>query len=291
METKIEQFLNYLNIERNYGERTIKEYKHDLSIFERFLDKDVLETDKEDLRNFLGHLKTERNYSPSAVLRKLATLRSFFKFCLREDYVNKNPLDYITAPKNVTKLPVFLTDDEVDQLINASYSKTYSIKGKRNHAIIMLLLGGGLRVSELVNLKMRDIEFNNNSFIIKIKGKGNKERMIPIMNRVKDVLEMWLKERPSSECENIFINLKTLMLLSVDTIQYLVRTTSIEAGIKKRVTPHKLRHTFATNLMKNNANIVSIQELLGHSNLNTTRIYTHVTLQDVQNAVAMLSYN
>ncbi len=290
---KINQFTAYLAVEKNSSPRTIIEYQRDLLGFKNFiLDKNLLLADKTDVRSFLEHLKNQKNCSPKTIQRKIATLRSFYKFCLREDYISKNPMDYIQNQKIEKKLPVFLTEQETNKIIQTAFSMSHTVRGRRDYAMILLFLSTGLRISELINLTLGDIDvYCNKDFTIKVRGKGNKERIIPILGRAKDALESWIKHKPSSPYKEIFINLTSRKPVTSRSIQRTIKKYTEQAGIEKKISPHKLRHTFATNLLRNQADIVSIQELLGHESLNTTRIYTHVTPTDKRRAIMKLGYN
>ncbi len=290
----VKQFFTYLDIERNFRPATIKHYKHDLNIFQRFIDKknkNIFSLDKTDIREFLFYIKTERKNSTGALIRKLSTLKSFFNFAQKEGYVTQSPLDQIQTPKEEKKLPVWLNEKEINKIINKALSRSYNLRGKRNYTMLLVFLSTGLRISELTRLSLRNLEYNNKEITLKIDGKGGKERFVPVLGKAKDVLDSWLRERPSCDCEYVFINTASLKLLTNRAVQKIIKNLAYEAGIKKQVTPHKLRHSFATNLLRNNANIVSIQELLGHESLNTTRIYTHITNEDKRKAMMKLSYN
>ncbi len=290
---KINQFTTYLAVEKNSSPSTIMEYKSDLLGFKKFIDnKNLLLADKTHIRAFLEYLKNQKKHSPKTIQRKIATLRSFYKFCLREDYIPKNPMDYIQNQKIEKKLPVFLTEQEANKIIQAAFASSHTVRGKRDHAMILLFLSTGLRISELANLSLSDITiYSDKDFTIKVRGKGNKERIIPLMGRAKDALETWIKHKPSSACQKIFINIPGLKQLTNRGIQRTIKKYAEQAGIEKKISPHKLRHTFATNLLRNQADIVSIQELLGHESLNTTRIYMHVTPIDKRRAIMKLGYN
>lgn len=286
----IEQFADYMEVEKNYSKRTIKEYVYDLKMFERFVNKILTAVSTSDVRGFLAHLKRERNYQPQGIVRKQATLRSFYKFLRREKKVEENPLEFIEAPKLPERQPVYLTEEERRSIFEKVRGLTYTFRGKRDYAIICLLYYAGMRVSELIGLNAGDVSRDGDKVSLKIIGKGNKERKVPLRIEAQEALNVWLQNRPSTEENNsaIFINTKTKKRLTVRTVQFLVKGLTIKAGVNKRITPHKFRHTFGTRLLQQGANLVDIQTLLGHASLNTTRIYTHTNPAKLEETVSKL---
>lgn len=288
----IEQFSDYLEIEKNYSKRTIKEYVYDLKMFSSFL-RDVTLTGATpaDVRSFLAHLKREKNYQPAGMVRKQATLRSFYKFCRKEKRVEENPLEFIESPKIPERKPVYLSDEERQRIFNVAHGLTYSAQGKRNYAILSLLYFGGMRVSELVGLDFNDILKDGESMSLRIIGKGNKERRTPLRIEAQEALNIWLANRSSKDEREqaIFVNIRTGKRLTPRMIQLLIKKLAEDAKIlNKRITPHKFRHTFGTRLLQQGANLVDIQTLLGHASLNTTRIYTHTNPAQLREAVSKL---
>ena len=277
MQESINNFLNHLEVERNYSFRTLKEYSYDLAIFAKFLNyKDITLVSIEDLRNVLGYLKKERGYSSKGIARKIATIKSFFKFLVKEGTIRINIADQINTPKLEVREPVFLTDEERIKLFDFAKQKSFSVRGKRNYAMLTILYHTGIRVSELINLNIDDIIKDENKYVMRIIGKGNKERFIPLNETVYLSLNVWLQNRPNTEIEKaVFIDLYKKNRLSADLVQYVIKQFAQKTHINKQITPHKLRHTFATTLLRKGANLVDIQALLGHASLNTTRIYTH----------------
>lgn len=286
----IEQFADYMEVEKNYSKRTIKEYVYDLKMFERFVNKILTAVSTSDVRGFLAHLKRERNYQPQGIVRKQATLRSFYKFLRKEKKVEDNPLEFIEAPKLPERQPVYLTEEERRSIFEIVRGLTYTFRGKRDYAIICLLYYAGMRVSELIGLNAGDVNRDGDKVNLKIIGKGNKERKVPLRIEAQEALNVWLQNRPSTEENNsaIFINTKTKKRLTVRTVQFLVKGLTIKAGVNKRITPHKFRHTFGTRLLQQGANLVDIQTLLGHASLNTTRIYTHTNPAKLEEAISKL---
>ena len=283
----IKEFLDYLEVEKNYSKLTIKEYSYDLLLFQRFIKIDLLFSGSAEIRSFLAYLKRDKQYTANTLLRKIAVLRSFYKFCLKNKKVSVNPIDEIEQPKLPQRKAVYLTDQEKFVLFQTAKNKTYKIDGKRNYAILTLLYYTGLRVSELTNLTFNSIVLDGLEYIVKVIGKGNKERHIPLHNEAKYVLDIWLKDRPA--CKNSSIFTAHGKKITTRSIQYIIQNLAKEAGIEKNITPHKLRHTFGTNLLLKGANLVNIQALLGHANLNTTQIYVHTNKESLAKDINKLS--
>lgn len=271
MERHIEKFLRYLDIERNASPHTILNYKLDLENFRDFL-KDI-EVEKVDylfVRKFLAHLK-ENKIGARSVSRKLSALKSFFKFLVKEKYVNTNPADAIAYPKQEKLLPKFLTEIDVVRLIEAPDETT--LKGLRDRAILETLYSTGMRISELVSLKTSQIDFIGATVIVM--GKGKKERMLPIGERALRVVRSYLEKR-GVDSQRVFLN-KNKKPLGARGIRKMLDKYILMASLKEHISPHTLRHTFATHLLNRGADLRSVQELLGHANLSTTQIYTHLT--------------
>jgi integrase/recombinase XerC len=286
----INQFADFMEVEKNYSKRTIKEYVYDLKLFEKYINKNLLLASSGDVRSFLATLKREKSYQACGLVRKQATLRSFFKFCRREKKIEGNPLEFIESPKMPERQPVYLTEEERRAIFEVVHGQTYTIRGKRDFALICLLYYAGLRVSELVGLNVSDVQKDGERVNLKVIGKGNKERKVPLRAEAQEALQTWLQNRPSTGEGNsaIFINTKTKKRLSSRMVQILVKKLAVKTGIEKNITPHKFRHTFGTRLLQQGANLVDIQALLGHASLNTTRIYTHTNPERLEEAVSKL---
>jgi integrase/recombinase XerC len=283
------EYLDYLEIEKNYSQNTIKQYKYDLLLFKKIINVDLLFAQTSDIRAFLANLKRERNYSAKTLMRKQATLRSFYKFCVKQKKMNSNPVLDIESPKIPQRIAISLTEQERHLMFKAAREKTYTIQGKRNYTILVFLYYTGLRVHELINLNLSDLMQDELKTTIKVIGKGNKERQIPMHPEVKTVLNIWLENREKLKCMNnaIFVN-SNGKRLTIRRVQQFIKSLALEAGITKNITPHKLRHTFGTQLLEKGANLIDIQNLLGHSSLSTTQIYVHTNKENLTNAVERL---
>lgn len=271
-----ETFISYLEFEKEFSKNTIESYKNDLDDFKEYLEiinKTPEDIDKKDAFNYLIFL-SKKKLKPSSLRRKISAIRSFYKFLIKEELIEKDPTIDLTFPKNEKKLPQVLTIDEIEKLINSIDNKT--LKGKRDKAIIELLYSSGLRVSEIINLKTRDLDLENN--YLKCFGKGSKERIVPFGELAKTYIIDYLKEREKLKIESdlLFVNKKGEKLLR-QQINNLLRIYSKKAKLKKKVHPHMLRHSFATHLLERGADLRSVQELLGHVDISTTQIYTHLT--------------
>jgi integrase/recombinase XerD len=273
----INDFNDYLKIERGFSVNSISSYKEDIYKFNKFIDnsKSPLEVSSDDIKEFLQ--KISKGMNSSSQSRIISGLRSFFEFLIFEKYISQNPLRLIESPKISRKLPDTLSIEEIDLLIsNLDLSKE---QGERNLAIIELLYGCGLRVSELVDLKISDLFFNEN--FIKVTGKGNKQRLIPIGNITKQNVNNYLQNSRnkikvvSAFNDHVFLNRrgKNLTRAMIFTI---VKNLGKKANFSKSISPHTFRHSFATHLLENGADLRSIQQLLGHESITTTEIYMHL---------------
>lgn len=271
MERYIEKFIRYLEIEKNYSKHTIFSYRLDLEDFHKFLGGSELEKiDYLLLRKYLAVLK-EKNLKSRSVSRRLSALRSFFKFLIREGYLKANPITTISSPKQEKHLPLFLTEDEASKLIEAVSTKDE--RGLRDRAVLETFYSTGIRVSELVGLSIEDIDFIGG--IIKVLGKGRKERIVPIGDTAIKAIRAYLEER-KAQSEALFLN-KSKKRITDKGIRNIMEKYIRIASIKHGVSCHTLRHSFATHLLNRGADLRSVQELLGHVNLSTTQIYTHLT--------------
>ncbi|MFH1406670.1 MAG: tyrosine recombinase XerC [Candidatus Omnitrophota bacterium] len=276
MNRYIEKFLTYLNIERNASAYTTMNYALDLKGFRDFLKNMELEKiDYLTLRKYLAHLR-EKNYNKSSVARKLACLRSFFKFLCRDGYLKNNPTTGISTPKLEKKLPLFLEEGEIEKLIG---SPGTDLMGLRDRAILETFYSTGVRISELVGMDTDNVDFIGG--VVKVYGKGKKERLVPIGEKAIRAIRIYLQKRRNTGSKTnipVFAN-RNSMRLTGKGVRDVVNKYIKKASLREGISPHSLRHSFATHMLNRGADLRSVQELLGHMNLSTTQIYTHITTQ------------
>lgn len=282
-EAACRQFFNYLEAGRGASPHTLKNYGSDLREFCGFLNgKGFAEVDGLVIRSFLAHLKS-RGVSKATLSRKLAALRSFFKYLTRENHLKANPVSGISTPKREKKLPHFLDINEVTHLLEAPSGESW--EAKRDRSILETLYSSGVRVSELVGLDRQDIDLF--SALLKIRGKGKKERIVPIGDKALQAVRVYLDAIPSSLRQKngangaVFLN-RSGTRLTDRSVRRLTLKYARRVSLKSGISPHTLRHTFATHMLDRGADLRSVQELLGHANLSTTQIYTHVTTRRLQ---------
>lgn len=274
MEKYIEKFIRYLEIEKNYSAHTVINYRHDLREFGKFLaGTEPQNVDYLALRKYLAVLK-EKGLGSRSINRRLSSLRSFFRFLTREGYIKVNPTLMLSSPRLDKHLPSFMTEEEVRRLIEAAFTKEgKEERSLRDRAILETFYSSGLRISELVELDLEDIDFI--SGIVKVMGKGKKERIVPIGEAALAAIRKYLDKR-KKEAPILFLN-KNGKRIGSRGVRGVVHKYILAAGIKQGVSPHTLRHSFATHLLNRGADLRTVQELLGHVNLSTTQIYTHLT--------------
>jgi len=280
MERYIEKFIRYLEIEKNYSRHTILNYRLDLENFKHFLGETPPEKiDYLLLRKYLASLK-EKNLQSRSVARRISALRSFFKFLTREGLLKDNPILSLSTPKLDKHLPQFLTEEEVNRLISAVIPKDErDERALRDRAILETFYSTGVRISELVGLNIEDIDFIGG--VVKVRGKGKKERMVPIGDCAISVIRKYLDKR-KKQSEVLLLN-KSGRRITDRGVRNIVGKYLRLASIKQGVSAHTLRHSFATHLLNRGADLRSVQELLGHANLSTTQIYTHLTTERLKN--------
>jgi tyrosine recombinase XerC len=269
----VELFLDYQQHERGFSSHTVRAYKLDLSQFLLYLNTRLVSLDELrplHVREFLA--SSQRNNCSGSIARKLSTLRSFYKFLERHGYIPQNPLNQMKTPKIQRKLPIFLTIEEVNKLLEAPSND--SILGKRDRAILELLYGSGIRVGELISLQVDDIVFR--SAMLKVKGKRKKERLVPINTSCMAALRDYLKVRPLAIEQTLFLN-RFSTPLNERSVRRLLKKYLSQTHLSLNISPHSLRHTYATHLLDAGANLRAVQELLGHASLSATQIYTHIT--------------
>ena len=287
----IQQFVHYLALEKNASPHTCRCYRKDLEGFEDFLkssgmylnpagDVQIEKVDRMAIRKYMSFL--HRKNKKSSIARKISTLRSFFKYLIREQVIPSNPAKSVSSPKVEKTLPTTLTVDEAFRLMESprsipeKSSEMSKQNGVRDRAILELLYSSGLRVSELVGLNLNQLD--SDLGIVRVMGKGRKERIVPVGVKAIDALKAYLEGRGELTGDGpIFIN-HTGGRLTARTVGRLIKKYARHSGIFRKVSPHSLRHTFATHLLDAGADIREIQEMLGHSSLSTTQRYTHVSM-------------
>ena len=274
----LKRYMRYLKLERNHSDNTIEAYRHDLLMLLDFLKEHDLQPTAvklEDLQQFAVTLH-EKGVVAKSQARILCGVRAFYRFLLLDGYIDADPSELLESPKLPFHIPEYLTLEEVDQL-EASFDMSKP-ESQRNRAIIEVLFSCGLRVSELVTLKLSDFYLEEK--FVRVIGKGNKERLVPISDKAIHELELWFSDRchldiKKGEEDYVFLNRRGSHLTRV-MILIMIKRQAEEAGIKKVISPHTLRHSFATALLKGGADLRVIQALLGHEDIGTTEIYTHI---------------
>ncbi|OGF47192.1 MAG: tyrosine recombinase XerC [Candidatus Firestonebacteria bacterium RIFOXYC2_FULL_39_67] len=277
MQQLIDKFLEYLKVEKNFSINTIINYAVDLKQFFEFCreKEDIQKVTGINIREFVVEL-TLKKYGKASIERKLATLKSFFFYLKKEAVIKIDPTGNVSFPKKDKKLPRFLEALEMGRFLD-------SISGDkeedfRDRAILEILYSTGLRVSELTGLNKQSIDLTNN--LIRVFGKGSKERIVPIGDRAKETLRSYLSKK-AVDSEALFLNHKQKRL-DTRTVRHILDKWSRSSKLGKHISPHSIRHSFATHLLDAGADLRSVQELLGHSNLSTTQIYTHVTREKLK---------
>lgn len=270
----ITDFLNYLELDLNYSDNTIKSYDNDLNKFANYFEKkNILSLTVKDIEKYINTLN---ELAPSTISHNISSLRSFYTYITKLNKMDINPMDSISQPKLGTHLPSYLTIDEIDKLLDITIENEFDA---RNKAMLELMYATGLRVSEVISLEFKNIDLTND--IIRVMGKGSKERIVPINdyainalnNYLNNYRELLLKNKQSNF---IFLNGRGEAISRVGVFK-IIKQECLKKGIEKDISPHTLRHTFATHLLENGADLRIIQELLGHSDISTTQIYTHLT--------------
>jgi|YelNatPaOPRAMG01_1025707.scaffolds.fasta_scaffold00401_11 tyrosine recombinase XerD len=273
----LEDFLIYIQYEKNLSVNTFLSYKRDLEDFLIFIDKNLQDLSKFNRKiwhDYLSYLYTK--YNSRSIARKISAIRTFFKFLIREGYIEKNVSYFITLPRISQYLPSFLEESEVLRFLKLPDPKTPL--GKRNQAILETLYATGIRVSELISINIDDLDLKRS--LIRCFGKGGKERIIPIGEYAKESIEKYLDIRsyfkPKNNEKALFLNKKGERITR-QGVWFIIKTYSKILNLPKKISPHTFRHTFATHLLERGVDIRVVQELLGHANISTTQIYTHIT--------------
>lgn len=284
----LEDFKSYIIVEKNFSEHTAKAYYSDILSYIIWLDDEPCENvNFSKVREYI-HFIQKFNYKKTTIARKISSIRTFYKYLNREQKIDTNPAENLNLPKKPKSLPKFLTDDEVEKIL--SNVKMDTPAGFRNRAILELLWAGGMRISELSGLNFGDLNLDENE--IRVFGKGAKERIVLVSNKAKNYLENYIKTaRPLitknyqmlsiSEDAPVFIN-RTGFRLQPRMVRKIINEIVAKIELPKHVSPHMFRHSFATHLIENGADLRVVQELLGHASISNTQIYTHVSTQHLK---------
>lgn len=273
---KIEEFKDYLLLEKKYSQNTINSYSNELKKFQNYFDKkkSIKQLTNKDIKEYIQSIS--KNESSKSLAHAISTLKSFYKFLLTQKYITNNPLDNIVQPKIKKDLPKVLSENEVNKLLDIKLTDHYSY---RNKAMLELMYSSGLRVSELINLNVTDLDLEME--LVRIFGKGSKERVIPLGDYAMEALKEYLNCHRKALLKNHNSNYLFLTnrgdKMTRQAFFKIIKKLAKEQGIKTDFSPHTLRHSFATHLLKHGADLRSIQELLGHSDVSSTQIYTHIT--------------
>ncbi|MCY1564831.1 site-specific tyrosine recombinase XerD [Staphylococcus pettenkoferi] len=285
MDEIIEEYLKFIQLEKGLSENTIGAYRRDLKKYQDYLEEEKINhidfIDRQTIQVCLGDLH-DKGASAKSIARFISTIRSFHQFALREKYAAKDPTVLIETPKYERRLPDVLEVDEVIRLLETpDMSKN---NGYRDRAMLELLYATGMRVTELINLKVEDV--NLIMGFVRVFGKGNKERIVPLGETIIDILETYIETvRPQllkkTVTDNLFLNMHGKPL-SRQAIWKMIKQNGVKAEIFKTLTPHTLRHSFATHLLENGADLRAVQEMLGHADISTTQLYTHVSKSQIR---------
>ena len=268
----IEKYFDYLKYERKLSENTIASYKNDLKTFDMFFKQKILNLTYEDIQKYLKHIK---DLTARSIAHQITVINSLYQFLISDGYTTKNPCENIKNPKITKKLPVYLTEEEIEKLLDVHLNSIYAY---RNKAMLELLYATGLRITELLNLKLNDIDLHN--AFVRVLGKGKKERIVPINDIAIKYLRIYINEyRPTLLKDKIndyvFIS-NACTKMTRQGFFKIIKGECKSKLISKEISPHTLRHSFATHLLAHGADLRVIQDLLGHEDISTTQIYTHV---------------
>jgi len=281
--TYTQQFKDYLVYEKQYSSHTLDSYETDLKQFQTWLKKnqcdDIIDADNLHIRNWVAGLHRQ-GIGSKTLQRKLSSLRSFYNFLIRKRLLKNNPAVDIRAPKAAKKLPDTLDTDSLSQLLNIPANSDLAI---RDRAIMELFYSSGLRLSELVNLNLDSIDLKEKS--LRSIGKGNKERLLPIGSKAIEAIQLWLDKRNTmaNKDESALFVSKRGMRISTRSIQQRLTYWRKKQGLEQHIHPHKLRHSFASHILESSGDLRAVQELLGHADISTTQIYTHLDFQHLAN--------
>jgi len=280
MDELIDHFLHRLAVEKGYSQNTLRAYATDLCSFAEFLEgrgRTLTDADVHDVRGFLATLQI-KGLARSTVARRTAAVRSFYKFLVRDGVKKTNPVSALRSPRRERKLPRFLTVTEVELLLEAPDGTDWT--GLRDRAILETLYGAGLRVGELVGLDHEDVDLAGG--LLRVRGKGKKERIVPAGRCAVAAIRSYLQAAekhapPGRDAYAVFINARDGGRLTSRSVHRIMQKYLFKTGLNPELSPHALRHSFATHMLSNGADLRAVQELLGHKNLSTTQIYTHLS--------------
>lgn len=280
----VEDFLEHLAVERNLSRRTVHEYEADLRLFFEFFtpyleDGLTLEgMDERTLREFLSYLRLQRDYTPQGLNRKIACLKSYFRFLEKEGHIRSSPMDRIRSARGGRLLPKVLSQDEVERILRTACERMAEKPGEwgpvRDRAILELFYATGIRLAELVGLNLSDLNLPEKTLLVT--GKGNKQRMVFLNEAALAAVSTWLACRPRTRTDALFLN-RFRDRLSRRAVELMFDKIKAEAGLEKAASPHTLRHSFATHMLEGGSDLVTIQELMGHQSLSTTQVYTNLS--------------
>ena len=276
---ELAEYLDYLKYQKNYSDYTIDSYKNDILEYLNYLNSEALNFKKveySDIRFYLMYLKDEKKDDNSSINRKLSSLRGFYKFLANEGYVKSNVFSLVNGPKKSKKLPRYFEYNELEELFKVPDIRTPL--GQRDLLILEMLYATGVRVGELVSIKVKDIDFGNKNILIL--GKGNKERFVQFGEYCEDILNEYLSDGRntlnSKNSEYLFLN-NNGGELTERGVRFILDKLIKQTGINKNISPHMIRHSFATHLLNEGCDLLTVQKLLGHESIKATQIYTHVT--------------
>lgn len=278
----INQFLQYIQFEKRYSQHTLISYQNDLEQFFQYLtqyDSPALSAiSTYHVRSWLAALKGEEKLSAKSINRKISSLKSYFKYQMKVGAIEQTPMANITSPRISRRLPSFLKEADIETLFShVEFPDTW--KGKTDRLLLSLFYNTGLRLSELINLKEMQVDYYNKQ--IKVLGKGNKERIIPVSTNLMQEIRNYIAEHPEKKVPNVFVSKKGKPLYPRYVYNAVKQYLTIVTTLQKK-SPHVLRHTFATHLMNNGADLNAVKELLGHSSLAATQVYTHNTIEKLR---------
>lgn len=281
---ELSEFQDYLLNVRRYSSNTVSSYSFDICDFTKFirgLGKIFKDIKVDDVKSWILDL-TERQIGKRSIKRKMSSLKSFYAWMYLQKKVDSDPFEYVHSPKATHALPDFFSEKEIDVLLTANEKRTDKLKD-RDQALLMLMFASGLRASEVVNLTFNQVDFDNR--IMKVSGKGNKDRLVPFTNSAKEAMLNYInglrKDLLKEDTKYIFLNSKGNKM-TVRGLEYILEEIEAKTGLYGKIHPHMLRHSFATKMLNRGADLRTIQELLGHSSIETTSIYTHVAYENMK---------